>query len=53
MAMSDENADSSTCDMGKHSRGKWLLAMSCLLDTSELVPPPMAPPKNPHAKSPV
>ena len=53
MAIKDEKADSRTCDSGKHSRGKWLLAMSALFDTSELVPPPMAPPNSPHASRPV
>src|SRR5271154_1366463 len=48
-AKQDENADSSTCDSGKHSRGKWLLAMRALFDTREFAPPPIAPPARPHA----
>src|ERR1700722_20783176 len=47
VAMSDVKAEPSTCDSGKHSRGKWLLAMRALFDTRALDPPPMDPPKRP------
>ncbi len=53
VAIRDVNADPSTWDKGKHSRGKWLLAMRALFATRELEPPPMAPPKRPKVTSPV
>ena len=52
VAMSEVKADPRTCDSGKHSRGKWLLAMRALFDTREFDPPPMAPPKRPQVSRP-